>query len=158
MITMTTKMLQNQRHSLPPDYLYSQSESHIMAAEMRTTTLPRASASTWRNTPWWYRSWRYQLTYLTCLLLRIASWRYFGYYQLCSSGPHWQGLYPESSIELTKNIQGEGDFVGCHSWPSQSWKWTTFSFLPCLWGCWWPTSASSSSPSLWPVQALQTKP
>ena len=30
----------------PPGYLYSQSESHIMAAEMRTTTLPRASAST----------------------------------------------------------------------------------------------------------------
>ena len=40
--------------------LYCQSESHMMAAETRTTTLPRASASTWRNTPWslcWSKHW-----------------------------------------------------------------------------------------------------
>ena len=110
-------MLRKQRHSLSPSYLYSQSESHIMAAEMRTTTLPRASASTWRNTPWCYHSWRYQRTYMTFSSLRIASWRYCGYYQLCSSGPHWQGLWPENIIEvLTKNMQGEGEFAGCHLW------------------------------------------
>ena len=59
-------------------HLYSQSESHMIAAETRTTTLPRASARTWRNTPWslrwklWQR-WNWQLHWR----LRWRFWKIF---------------------------------------------------------------------------------
>ena len=59
-------------------HLYCQSESHMIAAETRTTTLPRASARTWRNTPlslrWklWQR-WKWHLHWR----LRWRFWKIF---------------------------------------------------------------------------------